>query len=66
MAGKINSMINAIVEAKSRGNSIIASSTRTKIILKGVNVSNYNANSPDDPIVIKKLENIAKEFGVKI
>ncbi len=66
MAGKINSMINAIVEGKSKGNSIIASSTRTKIILKGINVSNYNANSPDDPAIIEKLKVIAKEFGVTI
>jgi len=66
MAGKINSMINAIVEGKSKGNSIIASSTRTKIILKGINVSNYNANSPDDPVIIEKLKVIAKEFGVTI
>ncbi len=66
MAGKINSMINAIVEGKSKGNSIIASSTGTKIILKGINVSNYNANSPDDQAIIEKLKVIAKEFGVTI
>lgn len=66
MAGQIEKMINLIVAQKSKGNAIIASSVRTKMILKGINVDKYNSLSPDDPKVIQGLREIAKEFGVTI
>ena len=66
MAGQIHTMINQIITQKSRGNSIIASSVRTKMILKGISVDKYNAMSPDDPAVILKLKEIAKEFGIAV
>lgn len=59
-------MINQIVTQKARGNQIIASSVRTKMILKGINVDKYNAMSPDDPAVLQKLRDIAKGFGITL
>lgn len=66
MAGKIKTMIDKIIDNKSRGNAAIASCTRTKLILKGIAVDKYTANSPDDQEVINKISQIAKELGVAL
>jgi hypothetical protein len=64
MAGKINRMINSIIEQKSRGNPTLAMTTRTKLIIKGVNPAKFTQTSPDDELVIQKLFQIAQEMGV--
>jgi len=66
LAGQVYNTIQKIITQKSRGNQIIASSVRTKMILKGIAVDKYNAASPDDPVVLKKLQEVAKEFGVVV
>lgn len=38
--------------------------TKAKLILKGLNPDKFDANSPDDPEIIEKLYNIAKQFNV--
>lgn len=57
-------MIQKIVNDKSKGNQVIASSVKTKIILKGIAIDKYTPTSPDDPAVMKKLLEISKEFGL--
>jgi hypothetical protein len=64
MAGQIKQMIDAIIQARSKGNSTIATTTKTKIVLKGVNPDAYNAGSMDDPKVIAKVRDIAQELGI--
>jgi len=59
-------MIQRIVTQKARGNTIIANSVRTKMLLKGIAIDKYTPTSPDDPAVVKKLQDIAKEFGVTV
>ena len=66
MAGQIKKMLDHIIKEVSHENKVIISSTRTKIILKGVNPHKYNDLSPDDPITIEKVKLIASDFGVKI
>ena len=64
MAGQIQRMIQTVITQKSKGNMVIANSIRTKLYLKGVAVDKYTAVSPDDPAVMQKVREIAKEFGV--
>ncbi len=66
MAGQIYNMIQKIVTQKSKGNQIIANSVRTKLFLKGIPVDKYTPLSPDDPVVVKKLQEAAREFGIII
>ena len=46
--------------------SIIARSIKTKMILKGIAVDKYTPASPDDPAVVQKVKDIAKEFGLMV
>jgi hypothetical protein len=64
MAGQIKRMIDTIVSQRSKGNATIAVTTRTKLLLKGINPDNYTAASPDDAVVMAKLQGIANDFGV--
>lgn len=65
MTGNIKKMIDNIIMQKSCGNQVIATSIRTKLILKGIRINEYTNTSPDDVMVIEKLKQIAKDFGVK-
>jgi len=65
MAGVIKMMIDSIVEQRARGNSTIALTTKTKLVLKGVNPDRFNSSSPDDPATIAKLRAIAVDLGVR-
>ena len=66
MAGQIKHMIDSIIEKRAQGNDTIASTTRTKLILKSLNVQQYTNASPDDPAIIAKVKAIAAELGVAL
>ena len=59
-------MIDKIVQERSKGNETIRRTTHAKIALKGVDTEQYNSSSPDDPVVIARLQEIAKEMGVSL
>ena len=65
MAGKIKKMLDEIIEKKSGGHPTLMSTTKTKLILKGLNPDKYSAQSADDPVVIEKVLMAAREMGVK-
>lgn len=64
MAGQIYNMIQTIIAQKSKGNAVIEHSVRTKMFLKGIPVDKYTATSPDDPAILQKVREVAKEFGI--
>lgn len=66
MAGKVYSMIQQVITQKSKGNTVIANSVRTKMYLKGIAVDKYTATSPDDAAIIQKVREVAKEFGILV
>jgi hypothetical protein len=57
-------MIERIVIERSKGNETIKKSTHAKLALKGVNADEYDSFSPNDLVVIARLQEIAKEMGV--
>lgn len=66
MAGQIKKMIDHIIAKKSNNNSTLTSSLNAKMCLKGIIPKKYDASSPDDPVIINKLQNIAAEWGVSL
>jgi len=65
MPGQIKHMIDTIVTKRSNGNPTVALTTRTKLILKGINPDRFGADSADDAAVIAKLNVIAADLGVR-
>jgi hypothetical protein len=45
---------------------MVEKTTVTKLLMKGFDLSKYNAQSPDDPAKIAELQRIAAEFGVTL
>jgi hypothetical protein len=66
MAGKIKHIIDAIIQQRAKGNPAIVSTTRIKLIMKGINPDKFDQSSADDPAVIAKLQQLAQELELKI
>lgn len=66
MAGKIKEIIDSVISKRSKGNPMVAKALETKFIIKGINPGDYSNTSEDDPLVIKKLEDLAKQLGVSL
>lgn len=64
LIGKAKSIIDRIVTEHSKGNASIAQDVRAKLTLKGINVDWYTESTPDDPDVIKRLEEIANSYDI--
>jgi hypothetical protein len=58
--------METLIAEVSKSNPILASTTRTKLILKGINPNKFTQDSPDDPVILEKLKDIAEAFGVKL
>ena len=66
MAGQAKILIDKIIEKVSNNNPVLKTTTRTKLILKGIQPDKYTPNTPDDPEVLKKIRLIGSEFGVTL
>ncbi len=63
MAGKVKSLIEQLIELRTRGEHGLVAPLKIKLIMKGVDPDIYDANSPDNPVVIQRIITIAKEMG---
>jgi hypothetical protein len=66
MAGRIKAIIDEIIRQRSAANPMFAGMVKTKLILKGLDPSKFDANSPDDAGLILKVSQAAAEMGVVI
>jgi len=66
MSGKIKKMIDTIIEQRSNGSPVIAGTIKIKLILKGINPNKFTINFDDDPVIIKKIEQVADDLGVDL
>ncbi|CDH47716.1 hypothetical protein [Candidatus Contendibacter odensensis] len=66
MPGLVKKMIDAIVLERSKGNVVIANSTRTKLLLKGIDPLKYTPTTEDDAAIIAKVRTAALDFGVRL
>jgi hypothetical protein len=66
MAGKIKQMLDTIVRVRGKGNATHIAATRAKLILKGLSPDRFGPDSPDDPYVLNKVRDTARELGVEL
>lgn len=66
VAGKIKQLIDKIILERSGGNAVVVNTTKVKLKLKGIEVDAYDSSTADDPSVVKKLEEIAKEWDIQL
>lgn len=66
MAGNVKKMLDEIIRQKSGGNITIATCLKAKLTLKGLNPDKFTAQSQDDPGLIGKVKDAAREMGVNL
>ena len=64
MAGQVHKMIADIIAQRSRGNATLVATTRTKLILKGIDPDRFSPATPDDPAVVARVRQIAAELSI--
>lgn len=66
MAGKIRKMLDALIRERSHENPLLVNTTKTRLILKGIDPDNFSNSSDDDLVVIQRIRQMADDFGIKL
>ena len=64
--GRAKKLLDAIILKRSRGIGAIAKAIKIKIALKGINPDNLTPDTPDDPVLLKKLLILAQSYGLRV
>jgi hypothetical protein len=64
--GQARILLDAIIRKRSRGLGAIAKTIRVKFALKRINADSLTPNTPDDPVLLKKLIQLARSYGLKV
>lgn len=63
--GRAKKLLDAIILKRSRGIGSIAKTIRIKIALKGINPDSLTPDTPDDPVLLRKLLDLARSYGLQ-
>ena len=66
MAGRIRELLDNLIEVRAKGNPVLRATTKTKLILRGLNPDDYDSGSPDDPAVVAQVLDVARKMNVKL
>ncbi len=64
--GRAKKLLDAIILKRSRGVGAIAKTIKIKIAMKGINPDSLTPDTPDDPVLLRKLLSIARSYGLQI
>jgi hypothetical protein len=62
MTVRIKAIIETIISKKAESNPMLAKIIKAKLILNGIDQKRLTAEANDDPLIIAKLEKLAKEL----
>jgi hypothetical protein len=66
MAGQIKTMLDRIIAERGKGDRVLGPLTKAKLILKGFDPDRFGPNTPDDPAIIAKIKQLARDLGVSL
>jgi acetolactate synthase regulatory subunit len=64
--GHAKKILDAIIQKRSRGVGSIAKAIKIKLALKGINPDRLTPDTPDDPVLLKKLLALARSYGLQV
>jgi hypothetical protein len=62
MSSRIKEMIDTLISGKAGNNPVRANIIKAKLILNGIDPKRLTAETIDDPLIIAKLDKLAKEL----
>jgi hypothetical protein len=62
MGGRIKTLIDELVELRTRGNAALVPFIRAHLILQGIDPERYTTDSLDDARVVRRLEDMLHDF----
>ncbi|MEX1082512.1 MAG: transposase [Halofilum sp. (in: g-proteobacteria)] len=66
MPGTVRKIIERIKEQRSGGNSVVAMTVETRLVLQGFDPERFGHDAPDDAARLSRISEIAQEMGVDI
>lgn len=66
MPGAVRRIIDRIKDQRSSGNSVVALTVETRLVLQGFDPRHFEYDTPDDPGRLARIEEVAGEMGVEI
>lgn len=66
MPGTVRKIIERIKEQRSGGNSVVALTAETRLVLQGFDPERFDFDTPDDPGRLARIRDIAQEMSVDV
>lgn len=66
MPGKVKELIDQLIILRTKGDKGLVAPLKIKLIMKGIDPDLFDASSPDNPTMVKKVITIASEMGYEI
>jgi hypothetical protein len=64
--GKTKQLIEKLIWERSKGDPFMESSTRIKLLMKGIDPLKIDDDTPDDPEILKKVHEVADALNISI
>ena len=66
MPGKVKELIERLIELRTKGDPGLVAPVKIKLIMKGIDPDLFDADSPDNPVIITRVVTIAQEMGYQL
>lgn len=66
MPGTVRRIIDHIKDVRSGGNSVVALTVETRLVLQGFDPQRFDYDTPDDPARLARIRDVAAEMGVDV
>ncbi|MFW5656355.1 MAG: hypothetical protein ACOC10_00110 [Bacteroidota bacterium] len=64
--GQTKTLIDQLIKKRANGDPFLESSTRIKLIMKGIDPKKIDESTPDNPETIAKIHEVAKALNVTL
>jgi len=64
--GRMKKLLDTLIERRAKGDSFLETSTKFKLMLKGVDPDKITVNTPDDEKIIAIIYEIAQKVNIKL
>ena len=64
--GKVKKLIDILIQEKAKGNSFQIMNVQMKLLFKGIDCKSITDETPDDPVTLAKIHEVAQSFNIDL